>query len=124
MTELGKIIDEFTAAIPQHIDDLPEISSNGVTRAEMELKYIVRAMAAEIINLRNTRASGWISVDTPPEKSGAYLAKGVLEGEYTVIEATFKKGLTDNWTAAVPQLYDQTWAEIKIHVDVWMPLPK
>ncbi|MBW1726005.1 MAG: hypothetical protein JRJ62_00205 [Deltaproteobacteria bacterium] len=49
----AKIIDEFTSCIPEHIEGMPAISSNGVTRSEMEWKHIAIGMAKEIELLRS-----------------------------------------------------------------------
>jgi hypothetical protein len=71
--ELKSIIDEFTDAIPDHIDKMPEISSNGTTRNEMEWKYMAKAMAREIITLRS---SPWIPVSEGlPDDYAMVLAK-------------------------------------------------
>lgn len=48
----ASILDEFTKKIPKHIDDMPSITCNGVTRNEMEYKHICFAMADQIIQAR------------------------------------------------------------------------
>lgn len=46
------VIDEFVGGIPKHVNDMPGVSSNGVTRNEMEWKHLTFLMAKEIIKLR------------------------------------------------------------------------
>lgn len=49
---VADVISEFTSAIPPHLESMPSISSNGVTRNEMEWKNIAKALAAEVVRLR------------------------------------------------------------------------
>jgi Cu/Zn superoxide dismutase len=53
--KVGDIVHEFTTEIPPHIGDMPALSSNGVTRSEMEWKHLAFAMSREIIRLRKER---------------------------------------------------------------------
>jgi len=49
---MSELIEEFIDSIPKHIGNMPYLSSNGVSRNEMEWKHICFAMAKEIIELR------------------------------------------------------------------------
>jgi len=53
LNDVNSVIEEFTGNIPKHINDMPSISSNGVTRNEMEWKHIAKSMAKEINLLRH-----------------------------------------------------------------------
>lgn len=49
------ILSEYYSNLPEHYEDMPAQSSNGVTRNEMEWKAIAIAMAKEIAKLRSEK---------------------------------------------------------------------
>lgn len=68
---ISQIIEEFTSAIPEHIDKMPAFCNNGVSRNEMEWKHICFAMAGEIERLRAKDALAGL-VSTAQEKGLRY----------------------------------------------------